>query len=565
MDGNNRAIVIGIGVSGNIFAGHLKKMLPDVEIKIIGPQGKKRPIVGESLTEFSCHTIRSLGMGTYLEEKHVPKYGLTFYFKEKLNDTSSPTYAVHEALTIPPLPSCQLNRFTFDEDILAFNQTQGTKYVDGMVKNVWKEDDGLFRVEFESEGQTRIETAKWVIDASGRTRFLAKKMGLHRPPPYQRSTFWFRLYDYDEKLLTAVDGRKPEQYAFESYFATHHYMGKGNWIWCIPISTKEHKNLISIGITFRPDILQKSIRTMDEFMAQVRSEHPLLARFIESGKIDDVNAYSNYFYECKQIYSPQGWFIIGDAGFAVDPLYSTGMVQTSLQAHQVVDLIKKDKEGELTPQTVLEYESWFMDIRATLSEEVSTLYEVMHDPYQCHVRMHTASILYFFSWLPFWMSGYMTNITGIRFMRMMMRDGRMALRSFRTLLKQASEKQGEVGVEQLVNHYEQTVNWDFWGPDEKQLSGGLAHLAKWLNHSRFTHWKKSGYQNTFEHLKFYAANLVNIVLMSTILKGKTLKESSLIAKLSQSLAATAERPEYMIGGKPMTSEMPKTNPPEVAA
>jgi hypothetical protein len=63
----------------------------------------------------------------------------------------------------------------------------------------------------------------------------------------------------------------------------------------------------------------------------VAAEHPVIAQLVQSGRIVDTNIYRNYFYETARSYSKRGWFIIGDAGDTVDPLYSTGISMTSIQ------------------------------------------------------------------------------------------------------------------------------------------------------------------------------------------------------------------------------------------
>src|SRR5207253_165801 len=107
-----RLVVIGSSISGGLAACYLKTRFPEIEILSIQKPQAKFPIVGESLTEFSTLMLHEIGLGSYLEEHHFHKYGLTFYFKEKINDPTDYTYATHEATRIPPMPSNQINRFT---------------------------------------------------------------------------------------------------------------------------------------------------------------------------------------------------------------------------------------------------------------------------------------------------------------------------------------------------------------------------------------------------------------------------------------------------------------------
>src|SRR5580700_2636914 len=97
-DALNRLVLIGCSISGGIAACYLKLRFPDLEIISIQKPGAKFPVVGESLTEFSTLMLHELGLASYLETHHFHKYGLTFYFKEKIDDPTSYVYATHEAM-----------------------------------------------------------------------------------------------------------------------------------------------------------------------------------------------------------------------------------------------------------------------------------------------------------------------------------------------------------------------------------------------------------------------------------------------------------------------------------
>src|SRR5262245_39440909 len=100
-------------------ACYLKLRFPDLDVISIQKPRAKFPIVGESLTEFSTRLLHEIGLGAYLEEQHFHKYGLTFYFKENIDDPASYRYATHEATRIPPMPSNQLNRFSMAHRLIA--------------------------------------------------------------------------------------------------------------------------------------------------------------------------------------------------------------------------------------------------------------------------------------------------------------------------------------------------------------------------------------------------------------------------------------------------------------
>src|SRR5438874_464339 len=123
-------IIVGGGISGNLAAAYLRKKMPDLGIAIVDRSGRPRPIVGESLIEVSTSFIREIGLSSYLVEKHLPKYGLTYYYKMNLDVPSDRTYFVDESPTIPPFPSFQINRFTFDRDLAAMNAHNNIDFIE---------------------------------------------------------------------------------------------------------------------------------------------------------------------------------------------------------------------------------------------------------------------------------------------------------------------------------------------------------------------------------------------------------------------------------------------------
>jgi flavin-dependent dehydrogenase len=76
-------------------------------------------------------------------------------------------------------------------------------------------------------------------------------------------------------------------------------------------------------------------------------EHPALAEMVRSGKVLDTSVYHEYLYWADQVYSLDGWFLVGDAARAVDPLYSNGLSLTTVQAQQIGAIIQRQRDGAL--------------------------------------------------------------------------------------------------------------------------------------------------------------------------------------------------------------------------
>ena len=320
--------ILGNGVAANLAAAYMRKSMPELTVAVIGSVDKRRPIVGEALVEVSTNFIREIGLGPLLVERHHPKYGLTYYYKPNLDNPSDRTYVVDESPHVPPFPSFLINRFTFDRDLRSHNAANGVAFHPGRAVAV--ELGGKNRrhqvvIEDDEKREHKLG-CRWLIDATGRNQMLGRKLGLHQRTQLQKNVYWFRLVDFDPAILSHIHAIKKENRSFDSYYCTHHFFGEGSWIWCIPIVSDEHPRMISIGITYRTDLCRREIHTIEQFLDYVATEHPVVVDLVKSGRLDDTNSYRSYMYETRQHYSSDGWFIIGDAGDTVDPLYSHATV-----------------------------------------------------------------------------------------------------------------------------------------------------------------------------------------------------------------------------------------------
>jgi flavin-dependent dehydrogenase len=390
---------------------------PNLRVAVVEGPHKNSPIVGESLVEVSVDFLFELGLGAYLVEKHYPKYGLTYYFKLEIDNPADRTYIVDEIPTAPQILSFQINRFTFDREVRDRNVEKGVELIDGTVKRVdLNSADGLHAVTVQDPaGGRQTVSARWLVDATGRNRVLAKHLQLQETVKEQKNVFWFRLKNFNPEILSRIQALKKQNRAYVPYFATHHFFGKGNWIWCIPMRSPENVPLISIGITYRKDVYPHGeVRTMEHFLDVVRREHPVIVELARSGTVVDTNYYGSYMWECRQRYSSDRWYIIGDAGDTVDPLYSVGLAFSSLQIRQIAAIIKRELDGCDIREFTKDLDTVLTAFQRSVTRDTTRLYECMGDAYQCHLRVHLAVIKLFHLALPLVMNDYLWDPLGVK-------------------------------------------------------------------------------------------------------------------------------------------------------
>ncbi|MGC2526535.1 MAG: tryptophan 7-halogenase [Candidatus Acidiferrum sp.] len=413
-------LVMGGGATGQLAAAYLHLRFPDLKVAVVEGPHKNRPIVGESLVEVSVDFLLELGLGSYLVEKHYPKYGLTYYFKADINNPADRTYIVDEIPTAPPILSFQINRFTLDAEVRRRNAENGVELIDATVTAVdltSKSDGGnphTVTLQY-ANGEKQAVSARWLIDATGRNRVLQKHLQLQEKVAEQKDVFWFRLSNFNSEILSQNHPIKKVHRNYIPYFATHHFFGKGNWIWYIPMRSPDNTPLVSIGITYRKDVYPHGeIHTMEQFLECVGREHPMLVELIRTGTVVDTNFYGSYMWECRQRYSADRWYIIGDASDTVDPLYSVGLALSTIQIRQVAAIIQHELNGHDATDFTKDLDTAIAAFQRSVTRDTTRLYTCMEDPYQCHLRIHLVVSKLFHLGLPLLLNDYLWDPLGVK-------------------------------------------------------------------------------------------------------------------------------------------------------
>jgi flavin-dependent dehydrogenase len=432
--------IVGASAAGLMTAAYLKQQLPDLRVMVLGPrpEDERRPCVGESLVEPAALFMREIGLAGYLTQTQVLKNGLTFYHRLRPGDPLDCRYSVHAPHRLYHT-AWQLNRPEVDRALYARAAELGAHLVTGRMQDceIGTSATG-HRVQAEVGGNHTTFSCRWLIDATGRSRRIGRKVANYiRPQTMQRSCFWFRLADF-ERFLPHVEMSMRRPPAYDLWESTHHFLGHGYWIWGIPLGAR----LISIGITFRPDLFSHPMRTMDDFLAMVDREHPALGKMVRSGKVIDTNVYHEYLYWSDKVYSNDGWFLVGDAARAVDPLYSNGLSLTTIQAQQIASIILGQRDGTIAHADIEAMDTVWRRFMAREQGDISRYYEVMHDPFQACMRRYWNVGGWFNLFLPLWWNGFFSVPAAARLLSRFLTEHDPAAESACTLFAQVARALG---------------------------------------------------------------------------------------------------------------------------
>ena len=355
---NYDVVVIGGALSGAATATLLLRHNPGIRVLIVEKSEKLTRRVGEATVEVSNFFMRRvLDLTGYLNEHHLVKQGLRFWFK---NDEVRNLGEASElgGRYLSRIPSYQLDRSTFDEEVLRRACAAGAELVrPATVANVQLNDGGLQTLEVKHDGCTRSVSARWVVDASGLAATLARKNGWWvsntEHPTASAWSRWKGVKDWDSRELAekfpewsrAVHGMRNT--------ATNHIIGDGWWSWWIPLKGGD----VSVGMVFDQRLVDFPAEgRIGDRLKTFLMQHPVARELLADAEYseEDVHWRRNLAYFSKT-FAGNGFVLVGDAAAFMDPFYSPGMDWISFTTSSAANLITQQRRGGSMEERVVRY------------------------------------------------------------------------------------------------------------------------------------------------------------------------------------------------------------------
>jgi flavin-dependent dehydrogenase len=352
-------VICGGGLAGLTLARQLKLELPEISVAVVDRLARPLPEaafkVGESSIELSTYYFgQVLKLAEYFKRCHLFKLGLRFFFGEAHGPLEDRPETGPDMFS--PVPSYQIDRGRLENDLRQMAVEMGIVLYEGsIVEDILLTDgDDKHIVNCRMVGdQAGFSLAgRWVVDALGRRRYLQTKLGLKEPNGHQASAAWWRYagrIDVDD--IGANGGSEWRRKRIESrYFSTNHLMGKGYWVWLIPLGS----GATSIGIVTDETIHPQHSygKSHSQALEWLQANEPVLWEFIRNQQPLDFHSLKNYSYASEQIFSSQRWSCVGEAGVFLDPLYSLGSDFIAIGNTITVEMIRRDRTGVLTEKAV---------------------------------------------------------------------------------------------------------------------------------------------------------------------------------------------------------------------
>jgi flavin-dependent dehydrogenase len=364
-------VILGGSLAGAAAALLLKRQRPGLRIAIVEKSTSFPRRVGESTVEVSAYFLgRVLGLTSFLNETQLPKHGMRFWFANGrtagLTDSSE-----LGGRYLSRLPAWQVDRSVIDEEVLRRAVAEGaTLFRPAKVRDVEPVPGGMQKVSVEgADGVVELE-GRWVVDATGFTALMARRMGWLRTNREHPTTAcwarWTGVADWDGLDLSK---RFPEWsrvcHGIRNT-ATNHIVGDGWWAWFIPLKGGD----TSVGVVFDqrrvawPGGSDSLGRRLKSFLCA----HPVAAELLRDAQPveGDVRWRANLAYRCERT-AADGVVLAGDAAGFIDPFYSPGMDWLGYTVTRAVELVTKSLDGEPVEPLVaahnhdfeISYRRWF--------------------------------------------------------------------------------------------------------------------------------------------------------------------------------------------------------------
>jgi flavin-dependent dehydrogenase len=328
---SSKVIVIGGGPAGCVAALTLKKLGHEVEI--YERERFQRYRVGESFLPGTMSILNRLGLQSKIDEAgFVKKPSATFLWGQ---DQAPWTFSFSTPRVSDWIfdHAIQVSRKEFDQLLLEEAKERGVKVFEATpVLDVDVSQADKVSVDVKDGNGKRRVTGDYLIDASGSTSLLVRKLDLRRYDDFYRSLAVWSYF------------RLPDPFKGDLKGTTYSITFEDGWVWMIPLKG----DLFSVGLVVDQD-LADGIRTKGletfyrETLAKCRQAMDILG---DAEQVDEVRVVRDWSYDTK-MFSSGRFFLCGDSACFTDPLFSQGVhlaTQSAVCAAAAIDRLTEHPE-----------------------------------------------------------------------------------------------------------------------------------------------------------------------------------------------------------------------------
>jgi flavin-dependent dehydrogenase len=321
-------IIIGGGPAGATAALCLARR--GRRVVIIEKNTFPRFHVGESFLPRGYDLVHELGLGDRLASlPHVPKFGAEFGFGSGEETTC---FSFDDALHNEGSRAFNIERAPFDNMLLDAAIEAGVEVRMGAtVKRILRLSEGDVAIDLGGE----TLSGRCLIDASGQATVVGRHLGLRRTIERYAKVAYFGHFENVERLPGDSAGHPTVAMCDEG------------WFWMINID--EHRT--SIGFVIDANIAKTIDCPASDMLRWGIERCPLVRERLTHATLpSQTHTIADYSYYCRPFASP-GYFLVGDAAFFLDPIFSSGValgMEGAVKSAELVDELLAGQDSKKT-------------------------------------------------------------------------------------------------------------------------------------------------------------------------------------------------------------------------
>ncbi len=311
-------VVIGGGPAGSVAAATLAQ--DGVDVVVFDKQTHPREKVGENLIPDAWRFADAVGATPQLEAAgFIRKAGAMIQWRGRIHQHGFAEFGYDR-------PAMHVERDRFDHILLKNAGQKGGQIHEGVaVREVdFGDDKQQVRYRRVMDGENGTISCRYVIDASGQSALLGRKLGL-------------RSVDAGFRFMSVWGYFTPDGYYLDKTGVAHRYaqirevlpvtfvtslprMDDAGWMWHIVLQDK-----VSVGMTI-PRSQMPAAADWETFFLNHARQQPVIGRLLTGSRFmsDTLRIINDYSYQSSALAGP-GNFLIGDAAGFVDPIFSVGV------------------------------------------------------------------------------------------------------------------------------------------------------------------------------------------------------------------------------------------------
>jgi flavin-dependent dehydrogenase len=357
----HEVVVVGGGPAGSTAATLIAR--DGRRVLLLDRAEFPRFSVGESLMPASYWTLERLGVLDKLKTSPYPrKHSVQFFAKD---GRSSVPFYFSEIDPHESSVTWQVDRWSFDRLLLDNAREAGVEVRErANVKDVLFEGSraaGVL-VEYADGGREEI-SARVVVDASGQTAMMARKLKLKNMDPKLRHAAVFTRYR----------GAVRDEGIDEGATSILQTDEDRSWFWYIPLPD----DLVSVGVVGPIDYLIAGRKSDPRIVFREELERcpTLQARIDGAEQVTEVRVMRDFSYISKRI-AGNGWVMAGDAFGFLDPIYSSGVFLALKSAEFAADsVIEAFEKGDFSAARLGRHGPQYVEAMESLRKLVYAYYD----------------------------------------------------------------------------------------------------------------------------------------------------------------------------------------------